>query len=139
MKFTRYTFLIAGIYGLLVLVPQYFMEAKVGVDNPPAITHPEYFYGFVGVAVAFQLVFIIISTDPLKYRRFIPACLVEKFSFGLAVAVLVLTGRTSGPIIAGAAGDLLLGILFTVSWFTTAKQPTERLDTKRSPPFTKTL
>jgi len=117
MKFARYTFLIAGIYGLLVLVPQYFMEAKIGVDNPPAITHPEYFYGFIGVAVAFQLVFIIISTDPQKYRPLILAGLVEKFSFPIAVALLVYVGRTSGPIIIGAAIDVLLGILFTVSWF----------------------
>ena len=116
MKFARYTFLIAGIYGLIVMIPQYFLEEQIGVDNPPAITHPEFFYGFIGVTVAFQLVFIIISTDPLKYRRFIPACLVEKFSFVIAVAVLVLAGRTGGPIVAGAAGDLLLGILFTVSW-----------------------
>ena len=126
MKFARYSFLIAGIYGLIVMIPQYFLEEKIGVDNPPAITHPEFFYGFVGVTIAFQLVFIIISTDPLKYRRLIPACLVEKFSFVIAVAVLVLTGRTSGPIVAGAIGDLLLGILFTVSWFTTAKHHSER-------------
>ena len=125
MKFARYTFLIAGIYGLIVMIPQYFLEEQIGVDNPPAITHPEFFYGFIGVTVAFQLVFIIISTDPLKYRRFIPACLVEKFSFVIAVAVLVLAGRTGGPIVAGAAGDLLLGILFTVSWFATAKQQTD--------------
>jgi len=117
MKFARYTFLIAGIYGLIVMVPQYFLEDRIGIDNPPAITHPEFFYGFIGVTVAFQLVFIIISTDPQKYRSFIPACLVEKFSFVIAVAILVLTGRTSGPIVSGAAADLLLGILFTVSWF----------------------
>src|SRR5687767_9709755 len=57
MRFARYTFLAAGIYGMLVLVPQYFLESRIGDDNPPAITHPEYFYGFIGVAVAFQLVF----------------------------------------------------------------------------------
>ena len=125
MRFARYTFLIAGIYGLFVMIPQYFLEEKIGTDNPPAITHPEFFYGFIGVTVAFQLVFIIISTDPRKYRTLIPACLVEKLSFVIAIAVLVITGRTSGPIVAGAAGDLLLGILFTVSWFTIAKQPPE--------------
>lgn len=125
MRFARYTFLIAGIYGLIVMIPQYFLEEKIGTDNPPAITHPEFFYGFIGLTVAFQLVFIIISTDPRKYRTLIPACLVEKFSFVIAVAVLFITGRTSGPIVAGAAGDLLLGILFTVSWFTIAKQPAE--------------
>jgi len=42
----------AGIYGIAVIAPQYFMEAQVGRDYPPAITHPEYFYGFVGVGLA---------------------------------------------------------------------------------------
>lgn len=117
MKFARYTFLIAGVYGLLALVPQYFMENQIGIDNPPAITHPEYFYGFVGVAIAFQLVFIIISTDPQKYRPLILPSLVEKFSFVIAAAFLLAQGRLAGMIIFGAAIDLLLGILFAVSWF----------------------
>jgi hypothetical protein len=48
MKFARYVFLIAGIYGLLVLVPQYFVEAA-GVA--PTIALPEFFYGLLGMAV----------------------------------------------------------------------------------------
>ena len=38
MKFARRVYLIAAIYGLIVLVPQYFMEGKNGRDFPPAIT-----------------------------------------------------------------------------------------------------
>jgi hypothetical protein len=113
MKFARYTFLIAGVYGLLVLVPQYFVEAGGTVVTGP----PEFFYGFIGVAVAFQLVFILISTDPQRYRVMILPSLVEKFSFAIAVAMLVYAGRTSGQIVIGAALDLLLGVLFIVSWF----------------------
>jgi hypothetical protein len=86
MKFARYVFLIAGIYGLLVLVPQYFVEVA-GVA--PTIALPEFFYGFLGVAIAFQLVFIIISTDPQKYRPMVLPSIVEKFSFAIAVAILV--------------------------------------------------
>src|SRR5687768_13121581 len=115
MKFARYTFLIAGIYGLLVLVPQYFLESQIGADNPPAITHPEYFYGFIGVAVAFQLVFILIGTDPVKYRAMIIPSIVEKFSFAIAVVLLLWAGRVSGQILIGAAIDAVLGILFILS------------------------
>ena len=57
MKFARIVFLVAGIYGLLVVAPQYFLEARIGRDTPPAITHPEFFYGFVGVE-SFSSVFI---------------------------------------------------------------------------------
>jgi hypothetical protein len=119
MKFARYTFLIAGIYGLLVLVPQYFIEAGSG----PTIAMPEFYYGFIGVAVAFQLVFIIISTDPQKYRPMILPSIVEKFSFAIAVFALVFVGRITGPIVVGAAIDLLLGVLFLVSWFKLAAPP----------------
>lgn len=30
MKFAKTVFLIAGIYGLIVLVPQFFLERKIG-------------------------------------------------------------------------------------------------------------
>ena len=68
MAFARWLFWIAGIYGLVVLVPQYFLEQKVGLDYPPAITHPEYFYGFLGVAIAWQVAFLIIGQDPQRFR-----------------------------------------------------------------------
>jgi hypothetical protein len=58
MKFARRLFLIAGIYGVLVLAPQYFLEAKTGRDFPPPITHLEHYYGFIGVALAWQVFFL---------------------------------------------------------------------------------
>ncbi len=50
--FAKRVFLVAGVYGLAVLFPQYFMEGQTGRDFPPPINHPEYFYGFIGVALA---------------------------------------------------------------------------------------
>ena len=113
MKFARYTFLVAGIYGLLVLVPQYFVEAGGTV----VAGLPEFYYGFVGVAIAFQLVFIVISRDPVKYRAMMLPSIVEKFSFAVAVAILVYAGRTGGQIVIGAAIDDVLGVLFAISYF----------------------
>ena len=117
MKFARYTFLIAGIYGLIVMLPQYFLEQRIAVDSPPAITHPEFFYGFIGVTVAFQFVFLVIGTDPIKYRLMIIPSLVEKFSFVIAVAVLYAASRIGMPIIVGASLDAVLAVLFIISWF----------------------
>jgi hypothetical protein len=94
----------------------YFMETAHAGDHPPAIAHPEFYYGFVGVAIAFQLVFLIISRDPLKYQALILPSIFEKFSFAVAVALLLLAGRVSGMIVMGAAIDALLGTLFVVSW-----------------------
>jgi hypothetical protein len=81
MTFATRVFLIAGIYGLLVLLPQYFLEGKHGRDFPPPITHPEYYYGFVGVALAWQIAFFIISRDPVRYRPIMIAAIAEKASF----------------------------------------------------------
>ena len=121
MKFARYTFLIAGIYGLLILLPHYFMEGQIGRDHPPAITHSEYFYGFVGVAVAFQIVFLIIAKDPIRYRLMIIPSIVEKFSFAIPTAILFYSGNIPTPLFAGGMIDALLGILFIASYFKLSK------------------
>jgi hypothetical protein len=117
MKFARYTFAAAGIIGILVLVPLYFMLEKTGIDNPPPITHPEFYYGFIGVALAFQLVFLTIATDPMKYRPLMLAGIVEKFAFVIPTFYLYSTGEVRGSIAGGAALDLMWGILFIVSYF----------------------
>lgn len=116
MKFAKYTFLIAGVYGLLALLPMFLMESRYGTDDPPAITHPEFYYGFIGVAVAFQLVFLVISRDPIKYKALILPSIVEKFSFVIAIAALIIAGRVSGQIIIGAAIDAILGTLFAIAY-----------------------
>jgi hypothetical protein len=69
MRFARWVFLLAGIYGIVAIGPQYFMEEKIGQDYPPAITHPEYFYGFIGVGLAWQVAFLIIARDPARFEH----------------------------------------------------------------------
>ena len=112
-------FLIAGIYGILVLVPQYFLKTQFGIDNPPAITHPEFYYGFVGLALVWQIVFIIISTNPAKYRVLMITAVMEKFFFVAAVGYLYLNEGMNESILAGATIDLILGIGFIVAYFRT--------------------
>ena len=83
MRFAKVVFLVAGIYGLIVLLPLYFMEEQTGRDYPPPITHPEYYYGFTGVAVAWQLAFLVMSREPVRYRPLMIPAIVEKASFGI--------------------------------------------------------
>jgi len=64
--------------------------------------------------------FLLIGTNPQKFRAMIVPSIVEKFSFAAAVAVLLMLGRVQGQIVTGAAIDLLLGVLFVVSWFNLA-------------------
>ena len=122
MKFARYSFAAAGTIGILVLLPMYFLLEKTGADNPPPVTHPEFYYGFIGVALAFQLVFLIIATDPVKYRLLMIPSIIEKLGFVLPMAYLVVNGRVSGSIIGGAVLDLLWTILFILSYFKTPRR-----------------
>jgi hypothetical protein len=123
MRFAKLTFLIAGIYGLLALVPLYFMEQQTGRDYPPPITHPEYYYGFVGVAVAWQLAFLVMSRNPVRYRPLMIPAVVEKASFFIPVVLLYLQHRVSSFMLGAASIDGVLGVLFTVAYLRTAKDP----------------
>lgn len=119
MKFARWMFGLAGVYGLLLLVPYYFMEDLIGREYPPAITHPEFFYGFVGTAVAWQVAFLVIARDPARYRPLMPAAMLEKASFGLAAIGLWQSGRIPASVLAFAGVDLLLGAGFVAAFFAT--------------------
>ena len=120
MNFARRVFLVAAIYGFIVLLPQYLLEDKTGRDFPPAITHPEYFYGFIGVALAWQIVFVIISRDPARYRAIMIPAIVEKAGFGLAAIALFLAGRLNAQMLGAGLLDLVLGALFVVAYTRTA-------------------
>lgn len=122
MRFAKLVFLVAGIYGLIVLLPLYFMEEQTGRDYPPPITHPEYYYGFTGVAVAWQLAFLVMSREPVRYRPLMIPAIVEKASFGIAVAVLYLQQRVSSFMFGAAMVDSFLGVLFLIAFLKTVRQ-----------------
>lgn len=119
--FAKWVFWIAGVYGLLVLSPFYFLEKQIGVDQPPPITHPEFFYGFIGCALAFQVAFLIIGADPVRYRALMIPSVIEKFSYGIACLALQSQGRLPGVVMIFAGIDLLLGVLFVASYLMTRK------------------
>jgi hypothetical protein len=121
MAFARWLFWIAGIYGLLVLVPQYFLEQKVGVDYPPAIMHPEYFYGFLGVAIAWQVAFLIIGQNPVRFRPMMIPSALEKLSFTAAAVALYVQSRLPSVLLAAGLLDLVFAVLFLVAWWRLGK------------------
>jgi hypothetical protein len=101
------------------MLPQFFLENKISADQPPPITHPEFFYGFVCVTVAFQIVFLVISRDPIGYRPLMLVSLVEKFPFVISIAVLYLQARVGWQMVAAAAIDAFWGVMFLVSYLKT--------------------
>lgn len=121
MKFAKRLFFVAGIYGLLILLPQYFLEAKNGRDFPPPVNHPEYYYGFVGVALAWQVLFLMLARDPARYRAMMIPAIMEKAGFGVAVLVLYLQHRVAPPLLGAGLIDLAFGALFVVAYAKTGR------------------
>jgi len=119
MNFARNVFCVAGIYGLLMVFPQYFLEARIGRDYPPPITHPENFYGFIGVTLAWQIAFLVIARDPQRLRPMMLPAILEKISFGGAAIVLFSGGRIPAAVLFFACIDLLLGTLFAAAFMKT--------------------
>jgi hypothetical protein len=122
MKLAKYIFYTAGIYGLIVLIPQYFMEEKNGRDFPPPLTHPEYYYGFIGVGLAFQIAFLIIARNPSRYRMMMIPAMIEKFSFAIAVYALFALSRVAPLMVGAATIDLILGFLFIAAFLKTKEE-----------------
>ncbi|HUJ32071.1 MAG TPA: hypothetical protein VLY23_12375 [Candidatus Acidoferrum sp.] len=120
MKFARMVFSIAGIWGVAILTPLFFMYDRVGRQYPPALTHPEFYYGFVGVALVWQIAFFVIATDPTRFRPIMIPAVLEKFSYVVAIAILYSQGRLSLPQFVIGNGDLVLGILFVAAFVKTS-------------------
>jgi hypothetical protein len=104
-----------GDLGVVVITPLYFIFDLIGKQDPPAITHPGFYYGFVGCALAWQIAFLFIGRDPIRLRPMMIPSVVEKFTYCTAVVVLVMQGRTNQRDLVFAATDLTLGVLFVAA------------------------
>jgi hypothetical protein len=122
MKFARWVFNIAGAYGVISVAPLCFMEQTINRRNPPAITHPMFFYGFAGVTLAWQLLFFAIARQPLRLRPAIPFAALEKLSFGVGAMVLYGQGRLDPNDLWFGGIDLVLAMLFLLVWVRMARE-----------------
>lgn len=112
MRFAKWVFLIAGIYGVAALLPQYFVK--------PSADRPDFFYGFIGIALAWQIVFILISRDVTRFRPLMPVAILEKWSFGIPAVILFTQGRIPREMLLAGSVDLVLSVLFLISWLRTS-------------------
>ena len=120
MKFAKVVFWIAAIWGVLVLTPLYFMFDLIGRQDPPAITHPAFYYGFVSAGLAFQVAFFVIARDPVRLRPMMIPSVLEKFGYGATLLVLYLQNRLHPQDLALCGVDVLFGVLFLTAFFKTS-------------------
>jgi hypothetical protein len=119
MKFAKIVFWIAGIWGVLILAPLYFIFDMIGRNDPPPITHPAFYYGFASVALAFQFVFFVIARDPVRLRPMMIPSVLEKLGYGATLLVLFLQNRLHPQDLALGGVDVLFGALFLAAFFKT--------------------
>lgn len=121
MKFAKVVFWIAGIWGVLVITPLYFIFDSIGRKDPPPISHPGFYYGFVGAALAWQFAFFVIAREPARHRPLMVPSVFEKFSYAIAMFVLLAQSRAHSADLVFACVDGLLGILFVVAYLKTQR------------------
>jgi hypothetical protein len=122
MNFTRFVFAGAGIWGIIALTPLFFLIDITGRPYPAPADYPHFFYGFLTVALAWQLAFLIIAIDPVRYRLLMIPSILEKA--GYVVAVILLRGqlRIDEVAVSTAIPDAILGILFIAAFLKTPKR-----------------
>ncbi len=119
MKLARWIYLVAGLYGLVVLTPMLFAGPTMP-DGDPAAPYAAFFYGFAGTALVWQLAFLLIATDPARYRLLMLVTIGEKIAFFAPGLALYLAGRMSqGPLFYGSLIDGALMIAFAIAWWST--------------------
>jgi hypothetical protein len=120
MKFAKITFWVAAIWGILILSPLYFIFDMIGRNDPPPITHPAFYYGFVGLGLSWQFAFIVIARDPVRFRLMMLPSILEKFLYFIAFTALYLQHRVHPSDFVFACIDLIFGLLFIVAFLKTA-------------------
>ncbi len=119
MKFAKTVFYVAGAWGVVVLTPMYFLIDFIGRQGGAPINYPQFFYGFVSVALAWQIGFLVIGSDPARFRPMMIPGMLEKFGHVMSMTALYLQGRIAATDLMTAAPDLLLGTLFAIAFVKT--------------------
>jgi hypothetical protein len=121
MKFAKVVFWAAGAFGVVALAPLYFIFDLVGRQDPPPLNHPQFYYGFAGLALVWQFAFFVIATDPQRFRPMMVPSILEKVSYVGAILVLYLQRRVSPVQAATGLPDALLAILFVAAFLKTRR------------------
>lgn len=116
MRFAKWVFLVAGASGILVVAPLYILERWTGEFDPPPINHPEYYYGFAGVTLAWQFLYLLIASNPARFRPVMLLGVLAKTSFVVALAVLYAQGRVLPRWLGSLAFDATWVVLFLVAY-----------------------
>jgi hypothetical protein len=120
MRFARIVFTVAGVWGIAVLMPLYVLVDATGRRYAVPADYPGFFYGFLSVALAWQIAFLVIGSNPARFRLLMIPAILEKLGYVTTLIVLYSLGRISGTDASPAVPDLVLGLFFVAAF---AKTP----------------
>jgi hypothetical protein len=129
MRFAKTVFIVAGIWGIVVLTPLFWLVDLTGRHYSPPADYPHFFYGFLSIAMAWQVGFLVVGSNPARFRPLMIPCMLEKLGYVAIVAVLYGGARISAADAQTAVPDLLLLLLFIVAF---GKTRTTRLTERRT-------
>jgi hypothetical protein len=119
VRFARIVFVVAGIWGIVVLTPFYWLVDVTGRRYESPTTYPHFFYGFFAVALAWQIAFLVIGSNPMRFRALMIPAMLEKFGYVATLAVLYGQGHIAAVDALPAVPDGLLGLLFILAFVRT--------------------
>jgi hypothetical protein len=120
MKFAKMVFLTAGVWGIVVLTPLYFLADVTGRRYAPPAEYPHFFYGFLAVTTAWQIAFLLIGMNPARLRPLMIPSVIEKLGYVVILLLLHGQARISAADALAAVPDLILGLLFVAAFVKTA-------------------
>jgi hypothetical protein len=119
VRFAKYVFSIAGVWGIAVLTPFYWLVDVTGRRYAPPTEYPHFFYGFFAITMAWQFAFLVIGSNPIRFRPLMVPSMFEKFSYVVTLVLLYNQARISAADFQAAIPDVILGILFVVAFVKT--------------------
>ena len=123
MRLAKYVFTGAGVWGILVLSPLYWLFDITGRHYTAPADYPHFFYGFLSVAMAWQFAFLVIGSNPARFRPLMIPAILEKLGYVGTLIVIYVNGRIPAEDIGPVVPDLLLGVLFIVAFVRTRTPP----------------
>jgi hypothetical protein len=119
VTFARIVFVVAGIWGIVVLTPFYWLVDVTGRRYDPPTAYPHFFYGFLAVVLAWQIAFLVIGSNPARFRALMIPAMLEKLGYAANLGVLFGQGRIALVDAMAAVPDGLLGLLFILAFVRT--------------------
>ena len=129
MNFAKVVFVGAGMWGIGVLTPLYWLVDVSGRRYGVPTEYPQFYYGFLSVAMAWQIAFLIIGSNPTRFRVLMIPAILEKLGYVVPLAVLYQQARVTWADAQAAVPDFALGILMMLAFVKTRPSMTYSLNT----------